>query len=105
MGEKILKKRCIMDFLLNNKHILLRKMFNDFASNQVKDFANEIDEEERFPIENVEKMKELKMMGITVDKKFGGSEADYLSYVLAIIELSKYCATTGVVLSAHTSLC
>lgn len=94
-----------MDFLLNNKHILLRKMFNDFASNQVKDFANEIDEEERFPIENVEKMKELKMMGITVDKKFGGSEADYLSYVLAIIELSKYCATTGVVLSAHTSLC
>ena len=95
----------MMDFLLNEKHILLRKLFNDFSTNEVKPLAKEIDEEERFPLETVEKMKSLKMMGIPVSKKYSGSGADYLSYILAVIELSKHCATTGVILSAHTSLC
>ena len=94
-----------MDFLLNERHILLRKLFNDFGINEVKPLAKEIDEEERFPSETVEKMKDLKMFGISVSKEFGGSGADYLSYILAVMELSKFCATTGVVLSAHTSLC
>lgn len=94
-----------MDFLLNDKHKLLQKLFNEFAEKEVKPIAKEVDEEERFPIETVDKMKNLKMFGIPVSKDFGGSGADYLSYILAVIELSKACATTGVILSAHTSLC
>ena len=94
-----------MDFLLNERHKLLRKLFNEFSVNEVKPLAKEIDEQERFPSETVEKMKELKMFGINVPKDYSGSGADYVSYILAVIELSRTCATTGVVLSAHTSLC
>lgn len=94
-----------MDFLLNERHLLLRKLFNDFSVKEVKPIAGEIDELERFPEETVEKMKQLKMFGINTPKEYNGSGADYLSYILAVIELSKYCATTGVVLSAHNSLC
>lgn len=94
-----------MEFLLNERHILLQKLFHDFSVKEVKPLSSEIDEMERFPEETVEKMKELKMFGINVSKEYNGSGADYLSYILAVIELSKYCATTGVVLSAHNSLC
>lgn len=94
-----------MDFLLNERHKLLKKLFAEFAEKEVKPIAKEVDEEERFPNETVKKMKDLKMFGIPVGKEFEGSGADYLSYILAVIELSKACATTGVILSAHTSLC
>ena len=94
-----------MDFLLNDRHKLLRKLFHEFSVKEVKPLASELDEMERFPEETVEKMKQLKMFGINVSKDFNGSGADYLSYILAVIELSKNCATTGVVLSAHNSLC
>ncbi len=94
-----------MDFLLNERHLLLKKLFKDFSTKEVKPLAAEIDELERFPLETVEKMKDLKMFGINVSKEYNGSGADYLSYILAVIELSKHCATTGVVLSAHSSLC
>lgn len=94
-----------MDFLLDERHLLLKKLFNEFSVKEVKPLAAEIDELERFPEETVEKMKKLKMFGINTSKEYNGSGADYLSYILAVIELSKYCATTGVVLSAHNSLC
>lgn len=94
-----------MDFLLDERHILLRKLFKEFSEKEVKPIAKEVDELERFPEETVEKMKDLKMFGIPVSKDYAGSGADYLSYILAVIELSKTCATTGVILSAHTSLC
>jgi butyryl-CoA dehydrogenase len=80
-------------------------MFREFAENEVKPIAKEVDAEERFPIENVKKMAKLGMMGIYFPKEYGGSGADVLTYVLAVEELSKVCATTGVILSAHTSLC
>jgi butyryl-CoA dehydrogenase len=94
-----------MDFLLNDKQKAMRKLFREFSDKEVKPLAKRTDEEERFPIETVDKMKELKMFGIHTPKEFSGSGADYISYILAIIELSKVCATTGVMLSAHTSLC
>lgn len=94
-----------MEFLLNERHVLLQKLFREFSVNEVKPLAKEVDEEERFPIETVKKMKDLQMFGINVSKEYNGSNADYISYILAVIELSKHCATTGVILSAHTSLC
>ncbi len=94
-----------MDFQLSKEQKMLQKLFRDFAQNEVKPLAQEVDEEERFPEETVRKMAKLGMMGIYLPKEYGGAGADVLSYVMAVEELSKVCATTGVVLSAHTSLC
>lgn len=93
-----------MDFMLTEQQIMMKKLFAEFAEKDVKPLAAEIDEEERFPKENVEKMKECKMLGIPFPREYGGAGADYLSYILAVEELSKVCATSGVVLSGHTSL-
>ena len=94
-----------MNFTLTKEQELVRQMVRDFAVNEVKPIAAEIDVTERFPMENVKKMGELGMMGIPFPIEFGGAGGDVLSYILAVEELSKVCATTGVILSAHTSLC
>ena len=94
-----------MDFHLSKEHEMLRKMYREFAQNEVKPLAEEIDEEERFPEETVKKMAKLGMMGIYFPKEYGGAGADVLSYVMAVEEMSKVCGTTGVIISAHTSLC
>ena len=94
-----------MNFQLTREQELVRQMAREFAINEVKPIAAEIDETERFPMENVEKMAKLGMMGIPFSKEFGGADGDTLSYIIAVEELSKVCGTTGVILSAHTSLC
>ena len=94
-----------MDFKLSKEQQMLQKMFREFAENEVKPLAADVDEEERFPEETVKKMAKLGMMGIYLPKEYGGAGADILSYVMAVEELSKVCATTGVIVSAHTSLC
>ena len=94
-----------MDFKLSKEQLMLQKMFREFAENEVKPIAADVDEEERFPEETVKKMAKLGMMGIYLPKEYGGAGADILSYVMAVEELSKVCATTGVIVSAHTSLC
>ena len=94
-----------MDFKLNREQQMLQKLFRDFAENEVKPLAAQVDEEEMFPAETVKKMAKLGMMGIYFPKEYGGAGADVLSYVLAIEELAKVCGTTSVILSAHTSLC
>jgi len=94
-----------MDFALSKEHQLFRKMYKDFAENEVKPLAEQIDEEERFPSETVEKMAKLGMLGIYFPKKYGGAGADVLAYAMAVEELAKVCATTAVIVSAHTSLC
>ena len=94
-----------MDFHLTKEQQLVRKMYREFAENEVKPLAAEVDEEERFPMETVEKMAKLGMMGIYFPKQYGGAGGDVLSYAMCVEELSKVCATTGVIVSAHTSLC
>ena len=94
-----------MDFTLTKEQELVRQMVREFAVNEVKPLAAEIDRTEEFPMENVKKMGELGMMGIPFPTEFGGAGGDVLSYIIAVEELSKVCATTGVILSAHTSLC
>ncbi len=94
-----------MDLHLTKEQEMLRKMYRDFAENEVKPLAQEVDEEERFPEETVKKMAKLGMMGIYFPKEYGGAGADVLSYVMAVEEMSKVCGTTGVIISAHTSLC
>ena len=92
-------------FKLSDEHVQLQQTFHDFAENEVKPLAKELDETERFPLETIAKMAEMGMMGLPVPEELGGSGIDQLGYILAVEELSKVCATTGIILSAHTSLC
>lgn len=94
-----------MDFSLSKTEILLQQMLREFSEKEVKPLAAEIDEEERFPVETVEKMAKLGMMGIPIPTQYGGAGGTNVMYTMAVEELSRSCATTGVVLSAHTSLC
>ena len=87
------------------KTILFEQMLKDFAENEVKPLAQEIDEEERFPAETVAKMAKLGLFGIIIPRQYGGAGAGYREYIFAVEEISKHCGTTGVVLSAHTALC
>lgn len=93
-----------MQFELNERQALSRKLFREFSLKEVKPIAAEIDEMERFPEETVRKMAKIGMMGIPFTEEEGGSDGDTLTYAMAVEELSKHCATTGVILSAHTSL-
>ncbi|WP_024620577.1 acyl-CoA dehydrogenase [Metaclostridioides mangenotii] len=86
------------------KYELLKQMYREFTINEVAPIAHEIDEEERFPYETVEKMAKCGMLGIPFPKEYGGEGGDYLGYAMAVEELSKACGTTGVIVSAHTSL-
>ena len=94
-----------MEFGLSKDHLLAQQLYRSFAEKEVKPLAQELDEEERFPYETVEKMAKCGMMGIPVPKQYGGQGADVLTYIMAVEELAKVCGTTAVVLSAHTSLC
>ena len=94
-----------MDFTLDQKHEMARDLFKQFAETEVKPLAQETDETEVFPAETVEKMGKYGFMGIPVPKEYGGQGCDPLTYVMCVEELSKVCGTTGVIVSAHTSLC
>ena len=94
-----------MDLTLSKEHEMARQLFKDFAENEVKPLAQEIDEEHRFPRETVDKMAKYGFMGIPVPKDMGGQGCDILTYAMCVEELSKVCGTTGVIVSAHTSLC
>ena len=94
-----------MDLHLSREQEMLRKMYRDFAENEVKPLAEWVDENEAFPEETVKKMAKLGMLGIYFPKEYGGAGADVLSYAMCVEELSKVCGTTGVIVSAHTSLC
>lgn len=93
-----------MDFNLSKQQELMRRLMREFAINEVKPLAAQIDEEERFPRETVQKMAECGMMGINIPVRYGGAGADSLSYTIAVEEISRVCAATGIILSAHTSL-
>ncbi|MFA7179759.1 MAG: acyl-CoA dehydrogenase [Bacteroidia bacterium] len=94
-----------MNFELSKKQQLFRQMIRDFAEKEVKPIAAEVDEKEIFPLENVEKMAKLGIMGIPIPSSYGGPGGDNIMYSIAVEELSRVCGTTGVIVSAHTSLC
>ncbi|WP_421920657.1 acyl-CoA dehydrogenase [Marinifilum sp.] len=94
-----------MDFSLTKEQVLFQQMIKDFAEREVKPLAAEVDEQERFPIETVEKMAKIGIMGIPIPKQYGGAGGNNVMYSMAVEELSAVCATTGVIVSAHTSLC
>ena len=94
-----------MDFSLSKEHEMARQLFKDFAETEVKPLAQEIDQEHRFPRETVDKLAKYGFLGIPVPKELGGQGCDILTYAMCVEEMSKVCGTTGVIVSAHTSLC
>lgn len=94
-----------MNFELTKTQQLFKQMIREFAENEVKPLAAEVDEQERFPVETVEKMAKLGLFGIYIPKNYGGAGGDHIMYSIAVEELSRVCGTTGVIVSAHTSLC
>ena len=92
-----------MDFKQDEFHQDILEMVHEFAVNEVKPLAAEIDKTEEFPMANVKQMAEMGLLGIPFPEEYGGSGMDTLAYIQTVEELSKYCATTGVIVSAHTS--
>ena len=93
-----------MVFTLTKQQQMIQTIIREFAKNEVEPIAAEIDEEERFPRETYDKMKEAQMLGLPFPVAYGGAGGDNLSYAICIEELSRVCATTGVMYSAHVSL-
>ena len=94
-----------MDFNYSEEQAMLQKMVSDIAKNEFAERAKEIDLSHRFPKENVEMMGEAGLLGVTIDEKYGGGGMDYICYSIVVEELSKICAATGTIMSAHLSLC
>lgn len=94
-----------MEFKLNDEQELLRDTIREFVEAEVAPIAAEIDKEERFPEELVPQLGEIGVMGIPIPEEYGGVGMGNLEYVMAVEEISKACASTGVTVSAHTSLC
>ena len=86
-----------MDFEFDKTHKLFLQMIRSFAEKEVKPLAADTDLQERFPQETVEKMAGLGLMGIPVPVQYGGAGGDHLMYITAVEELSRVCATTGVI--------
>ena len=93
-----------MDFRLTKEEALFQKMCRQFALNEVEPIAAEIDEQERYPEETVQKLMKYCLMGIQFPKEVGGSGGNYVCYTIAIEEMSRVCATTGAIISAHGTL-
>ena len=93
-----------MDFDLTDEQELIREAVREFAESELAPIAAELDRDHRFPEEILPKLADLNLMGMPYPEKVGGAGADYVSYVIAIEEISKACASTGIIVSAHTSL-
>ncbi|EPY2274679.1 acyl-CoA dehydrogenase [Clostridium sp. FAM 1755] len=94
-----------MEFGLSQEQKYVKQMLEEFVKNEVDPIAADIDESERYPMETVEKMGKYGIMGMPYPKEYGGAGTDYLSYIIAVEEMAKACATTSVILSSHVSLC
>ncbi|MGB8542972.1 MAG: acyl-CoA dehydrogenase [Candidatus Acidiferrales bacterium] len=93
-----------MDLDLTEEQQLLQKSVHDFAEAEVKPHAKEIDETGRFPRDNFKKAAELGLTGVAVPENYGGAGMDHVSYSIVIEEVSRVCASTGVILSVQNSL-
>ncbi len=93
-----------MDFELTDEQELVREAVKEFADAELAPVAAEIDRDHRFPYEVIPKLAALNLMGMPYPEEVGGAGADYVSYVIAVEEVSRACATTAVIMMAQTSL-
>jgi butyryl-CoA dehydrogenase len=93
-----------MDFELSQDHKVLQSSVRDFVEKEVKPLAIQIDEEHKIPDELVQKLAAMGLLGSYLPEAYGGAGLDILSYAIVVEEISKACASTGILISAHTSL-
>lgn len=93
-----------MDYLLTEEQLMLRDMVRKFAKEKIDPISNEIDKNHMFPAEVIKEAGEMGLMGVSYPTEYGGAGMDFVSYMLTIEEVSRYCASTGVIISAHSSL-
>lgn len=93
-----------MDFNLSSEQKAMQKLCREFAENEIAPKAQEMDRTGEFPYEIIKKMAKLGLMGLPIPKKYGGVGTDYLTYVIALEEISKADASVGITMSAHISL-
>lgn len=93
-----------MHFALTDEQRAIRRLARDFARQEVKPVAGELDEQKRFPYEIVEKLGELGLMGVPYPHEYGGGGADYVSYALVIEELARIDSSVAITVAANTSL-
>ncbi len=93
-----------MDFTYTEEQKMLKNMVREFAQKEIKPLAHKVDDEEYFPWENIRKMGALGLMGMTVPAEYGGSKIDTMSYAIALEEIGKVCASTGLTVEAHNTL-
>jgi len=93
-----------MDFLLSEEHQMLQRMVRDFATNQIEPHAREIDASHQYPADIIAQLSELGLMGMMVPEEYGGADLGALAYAIAMEEVSKACASTGVIMSVNNSL-
>lgn len=94
----------MMSSILTREHKLIQQMIREFVEKEVRPIAAELDETERFPLETIEKMAKCGIKGMTFSEEYGGSNTDYKSYVMAVEEIAKACATTACILAVNTGL-
>ena len=90
-----------MDFNLTEEQTMIRDMVREFAEKELRPIAAEIDRDQRFPAETVERMKALDLFGLSIPEQYGGSGGDMVSYALACEELARVCASHSAILSVH----
>ena len=93
-----------MDLALSEEQVLFQKSMRDFAEKEIRPLARETDAQGRFPWETIRKMGAMGMLGLPVPEQYGGAGADYLTYAIAVEEVSRVCGSTGITMAAHTSL-
>ncbi len=93
-----------MDFQLTQEQKMIKDMVEDFAAKEIKPLAEKVDKEHYFPKETIAKLAELGLMGVAVPEEYGGAGMDNVCYVLALEAVSRYCASTGVIMSVNNSL-
>jgi butyryl-CoA dehydrogenase len=93
-----------MDFELSSDHKVLQGSVRDFVEKEIKPIAIQIDENHKIPDELVQKMSALGLLGSYLPEAYSGAGLDILSYAIVVEEVSKACASSGVLISAHTSL-
>lgn len=94
-----------MDFSYSREQQMVKKMLKEFAETEIAPYCEELDAEAKYPYESVAKLGKLGVMGMPFPEELGGAGLDYVTYVMAIEELSKVCGSHGVIVQTHNALC
>ncbi|PMP92595.1 MAG: acyl-CoA dehydrogenase, partial [Desulfurella sp.] len=94
-----------MNFQLTDEEKMVQDTVRSFAQKELKPIASDIDKNHKIPDSIIKGLAELGLFGVYIPQEYGGAGLSFLSYAITVEEISKVCASTGVLISAHTSLC